>query len=362
MSTPRPTVVYGPAYLDRVVRVDRPLIDPEVGGVVDRSAAGRWAGPETPGTITVVGLPTGAIAIAVPPDWPGRSGRLEVDGGGFDGTPRRVVGLDWRDDLGGMGAGFARAFGGTLVRVAADRDDPIDARVAGLLRDAGIATVATHVPGRSGEWTLLVSGGSTGDKLPIGFRDPGPVPPPTAIGPVDLLVAASMTNARAADALALPGARVRMFAPAIRNATDLSPRVSDFARHVDILCCNRAEWEAIDDREEVAWRVSILAITDGPRGASIRSTTPTGEPGRLDIPAFPRSRPIRDTNRAGEAFASTLVATLLDAGWSPGVTDESLLRSAATRASAAAAIVLDRVDFGFPTAAEIDRAVAAGVA
>jgi sugar/nucleoside kinase (ribokinase family) len=169
-----------------------------------------------------------------------------------------------------------------------------------------------------------------------------------------------MTNTRAASALKRTDARVRLFAPAMRNMADVDPKVSQFARQIDILCCNRGEWEAIDDREEVAFRLAILAVTDGPDGAEVRYTTPTGDAGRLEVPAFPRRRPPRDTNRAGEAFASTLVATLLDAGWEPGPAPDDLVRLAATRASAAAALVLDRVDFGFPEAEEIDDAVREG--
>ena len=152
--------------------------------------------------------------------------------------------------------------------------------------------------------------------------------------PCDLLVAASMTNRRASAALAHPSAGVRLFAPAMRNMTDLDPGVSSFARDIDILCCNRTEWETLADREEVAWRVSILVVTDGPNGAEVRYTTPTGEAGLLTVPAFPRREPPRDTNRAGEAFASTLVMSLLDAGWSPGTSEDDSIRRAADRASA----------------------------
>jgi ribokinase len=261
-----------------------------------------------------------------------------------------------------MGAGFACAFGGTLHLLLGDESEPIGRRVIELLDGIGIAHRATHVPGRLGEWTLLVTSGEFGDKLPIGFRDPGthdaPIIPSESC---DLLVAASMTNRRAAAALARVEARVRLFAPAMRNVTDTEPKVSSFAGDIDILCCNRTEWESIADREEVAWRVSILAVTDGPRGAEIRYTTPTGDAGRLEIPAFPRREPPKDTNRAGEAFASRLVTTLLDGGWSPGTTEEGLIRRAAERASAAAALELDRVDFGFPTAEEVDRALLEGL-
>ena len=77
------------------------------------------------------------------------------------------------------------------------------------------------------------------------------------------------------------------------------------------------------------------------------------------MPAFPRQRPPRDTNRAGESYAATLLSTLLDHGWNAGsgVVDDGLIRTAARRASAAAALELDRVDFGFPTDAEIDAAL-----
>jgi ribokinase len=135
-----------------------------------------------------------------------------------------------------------------------------------------------------------------------------------------------------------------------------------FAAAIDVLSCNRREWEALETCDEVAWLISILVVTEGPNGSSLRFTTPAGEPGRLQIPAFPRARPPRDTNRAGEAYAATLISTLLDQGWvaSTGVVEESLIRMAAERASAAAALVLDHLDFGFATSDEIDEALHTG--
>jgi sugar/nucleoside kinase (ribokinase family) len=360
VPTPRKTLVFGPAYVDRVLKVDRPLVE---SGVIDRSVNGRWdvaSGPA--GELQVAGLPEGNLRIEPPADWPGPTGTVIVGDASGEHPLREVRGIAWHDDLGGMGAGFARAFGGTLHLMLGDESEPIGRRVIELLDGLGIAHNATHIPGRLGEWTLLITSGEFGDKLPIGFRDPGTHGAMTGrLDPCDLLVAASMTNRRAAAALAGVEARVRVFAPAMRNVTDTDPKVSAFVRDLDILCCNRAEWESIADREEVAWRVSILAVTDGPRGAEIRYTTPTGDAGRLEIPAFLRREPPKDTNRAGEAFASTLVTTLLDGKWSPGTTEEGLIRKAAERASAAAALVLDRVDFGFPTSAEVDRALHQGV-
>ncbi len=364
MSTPRKTIVFGPAYLDRVVRVDGPMIDPAIGGVIDRSVMGRSVpscGEGKP-SIGIIGLPEGLIHVALPDDWPGPFEVVTVGPCGPSGSTRLLRCLDWHDDLGGMGAGFAKALGGTLNLVIGDGSDPTNERIIDLLQTADIEVEPLIVPGRACEWTLLITSGAFGDKLPIGFRAPvATVPYRIDDEPVDLLVAASMTNARVDLALRSRNARVRLFAPAMRNMTDRAPSVSRIAQNVDILCCNRAEWESLDDREEVAWRVSILSVTDGPNGAEIRYTTPTGDAGQLVIPAFPRRHPPRDTNRAGEAFASTLVTTLLDAGWSPGVTSDDMIRVAAARASAASALVLDRLDFGFPSDSEIDRAVMAGI-
>ena len=129
-----------------------------------------------------------------------------------------------------------------------------------------------------------------------------------------------------------------------------------------MLCCNRVEWEALDDRELVGWQLSILVVTDGPRGSMVRYTSPTGDAGLLQIDAFPRNHPPRDTNRAGEAFGATFIASLLDANWDArtGVVEPELIKTAAARASAAAALVLDRVEFGFPSAAQVDEALIAG--
>jgi ribokinase len=153
-----------------------------------------------------------------------------------------------------------------------------------------------------------------------------------------------------------------MFAPAMRNMRDRECLLSSFAASIDLLCCNRQEWETLEDREEVAWRVSILVVTDGRSGSLARFTTPQGEPGTVCVPAFPRDRPPRDTNRAGEAFAATFISTLLSQEWQPasGVIAADLVRLAMIRASAAAALVLDRTDFGFPAPEDVELALRAG--
>jgi hypothetical protein len=110
----------------------------------------------------------------------------------------------------------------------------------------------------------------------------------------------------------------------------------------------------------VARRVWVVAITDGPLGSLVQFRSRRRGADEVCVAALPRSHPPRDTNRAGEAYASTLVTTLLDAGWVPGPLGRDLAQFAAERASAAAALVLDLADFGFPEAAAIDAALRAG--
>jgi sugar/nucleoside kinase (ribokinase family) len=367
MARPRRTRVFGPAYLDRVLRVDGPLVPPDVGGPLDGSVEGAWAGPPDE-VLTLVDPAGGTIVVEPPGGWPGPSGRVRLARpliAGRGAWCRRVRGTSWQDDLGGMGAGYARAFGGELIGALGPEQDATSRAVSGLLARAGVPHRPIRVPGRPADWTLLVTSGAHGDKLPIGFRGCHAALPtfgdePRA--PCDLCVVASVPNRLAASALTASRAAVRFFAPAYRNMIDRDPPLAAFAAAVDILSCNRREWEALADRdrEEVARHVGVLAITDGPRGSRVRYRGEAGGWDEVRVAALPRAHPPRDTNRAGEAYAATLVTTLLDAGWSPGPLGRVLARRAAERASAAAALVLDLVDFGFPDAEAVDAALRAG--
>ena len=310
------------------------------------------------------------LAIAVPDDWPGPTGEVRLTSvirAGAQGR-RSLRGLDWHDDLGGMGAGYAAALEWNAgERARAARTTRPAVAISERLNQLDIPHKAIRVADRPADWTLLITSGEFGDKLPIGFRGCHAAIEPAALaalaeGACDLRVVASLPNELAARVLKVPGAGVRLFAPAMRNMLDRDFPISRFAASIDVLCCNRIEWETLEDREEVGWQVSILVVTDGPRGSTVRYTNPTGDSGLLRVAAFPRRSPPRDTNRAGEAFGATFIASLLDQGWNAasGVVEDELIRAAATRASAAAALVLDRVEFGFPSADEIDAALIAG--
>ena len=364
----RHVVVFGPAYLDRVLRVDRPLVESDQGPPLDQSVEGRWEFGDGFG-IAIVDSVGFRLEIAPPPGWPGPRGKVRLEGPIRRGMTGQAVvrGIAWSDDLGGMGAGYARALDGELHSALGSEADPTSQAISERILRYGLDHHPIRVPDRAADWTLLVSSGEFGDKLPIGFRgchaaiDIGELSR-RAAGPADLLVVAALPNRLAEAILRRTGAPTRFFAPALRNMADRVHPVVGFGACIDILSCNRAEWETLAEREAVAAAIPILAVTDGPRGSEIRFTDLRGESGLIRQPTFPRTRPPRDTNRAGEAFASMLVSTLLAHGWTgadPRV-DDGLVRMAARRAAASAALVLDRLDFGFPSADEVDSALRAG--
>jgi sugar/nucleoside kinase (ribokinase family) len=366
--TNRRVAVFGPAYLDRVLSVDGPLIDSSERPPIDQSVEGAWKfGPNN--KLALIDPSGSTVLIDLPSDWPGPTGEIRLSrsvcpsGGGH----RRVNGRSWHDDLGGMGAGFAAALEGALWSALGPHPDAMSQAIAQRVARHGIPHRPIRVADQPADWTLLVTSGPFGDKLPIGFRGcherlDARLLVEAASRPCDLRVVASLPNRLAGPVLFAPGAGARLFAPAMRNVLDRDCVIASFAAAIDILCCNRREWETLLDSSEVARAVSILAVTDGSAGSLIRYATPSGEPGGLSVPAFPRERPPRDTNRAGEAYAATLVATLLDQRWdaAKGVVEEELITLAARRASAAAALELDLIEFGFPSREQIDAALRAG--
>ncbi len=134
--TNRRVAVFGPAYLDRVLRVDRPLIDPALGPLLDQSVDGAWKfGAESLARTgrsrrirdrdRVARRLAGADRFEFAwrdPIRPGVTGR------------RPMRGLSWHDDLGGMGAGYAAALGGRLcsaLGLGVRPDEPGDLAAAG---------------------------------------------------------------------------------------------------------------------------------------------------------------------------------------------------------------------------------------
>lgn len=364
-STDWKVAVFGPAYLDRVLMADGPLRDDPERPAIDRSAEAVAVEPSPSDSATLI-LTDGGGRIRferLPADWPGPLGTVRIATSGLVLEGEAVVGVQsWHDDLGGMGAGFAAALGGKLHLILGDRADPATIAIERLLNEQDVAFDPIHRWERPSDWTLMVSSGRHGDKLPIGFRGVLNDAPGFARSGdrVDLLVVASLSNRLMESALESRAARVKVLAPAIRNVRDSEPRFSALAGRVDVLCLNRGEWLACPDRDVIAETLALLVVTDGPQGARIRFRVPEDGIVEIHVPAFSRERPPADTNRAGETFASSLLHGLWHGGWRGGETSRSLLESVAQRASVASSLQLDLPRFAFPDDHAIDRAVRHG--
>ena len=164
--------VFGPAYLDRVLRVDRPLFEP-VAGPSLRSEHRRRVEVRSGATDSMSSMPSGySWRSSCPTIGRGRPGEIRLDRPLREGHSgrRRLRGLDWHDDLGGMGAGYAAALEGTWSARSGAEDDPASQAISQRLSQLGIAHRAIRVADRPADWTLLITSGEFGDKLPIGFR------------------------------------------------------------------------------------------------------------------------------------------------------------------------------------------------
>ena len=331
----RTVAVFGPAYLDRVAHVDAPLVDRAIAKPLDASVEGVWESIESE-KLTLVDPLGAVIKLTLAADWPGPRGLARLKTALTPGVGRwrsEVQSTTWRDDLGGMGAGFAKAFKGTLTCGLGPEDDPVGIAVLELLGRYNVAARPIRVNRHAADWTLLVTSGAHGDKLPVGFRgchanlkmEDVNIPKYC-----DLAVVAGVSNALAERWFRRVEASTRFFAPGLRNMVDRSVSVGRFGDAIDILSCNRREWETLKDRAEVLEKVAIVAVTDGPRGGVVWFRDRGGTRREVGVAAFPRSRPPRDTNRAGKAFASTLVSTLLDSGWTRGGVDRAVMEHAGT--------------------------------
>ena len=197
-------MVFGPAYLDRVLRVDRPLIDRDLGPPSIRAWKGR-AGSVPAGTSSSSSRPGSVLEITLPESWPGPFGQVVLASELRPVAQARAWSTVWagRDDLGGMGAGYAAALGGTLHHALGSEDDPGSRAVAELLAREGVVHEPIRIRDHPADWTLLVTSGADGDKLAIGFRGchaalAQDAFDPWLAAPCDLRVVAGLPNPLAA--------------------------------------------------------------------------------------------------------------------------------------------------------------------
>lgn len=363
-TTDCPVLVYGPAYLDFVIRIDRPIarvpIDLGSDGVltIDSEHSLMIVCPNgaslTVSALEGRGIPTGRL-------WTLHDVLPTV----YSDT---ILAFESVEDLGGMGAGFAAALSGRLVSAIAGEWDSISARIRHQLERFGIDHSPVIVSSQSqADSTFIISSGPFGDKLPIGlrgchagmtfestFRDDR----------AEVVVVASLKNALMDALLGFHADAFKILAPSARNCRDRDDPVGRMAGKTDLLAVNAAEWAAMheDDRKAFEASDAILSVTRGPEGAEISWRDRDGSRRTHFEPVFPRGRPPVDTNRAGEAFASHFVLALRENAWSAAgrQVDEERVRHAARQAAAAAALVIDMPRFGFPSRIEVQEAVRRG--
>ena len=114
--TNRRVEVFGPAYLDRVLRVDRPLTDPAP--ALPSIRASTASGSSRAQRRSSWSIPRDPRSTSSARDWPGPTGKIRLSASVREGAarPAGVRGMAWHDDLGGMGAGYAAALGGRSAR------------------------------------------------------------------------------------------------------------------------------------------------------------------------------------------------------------------------------------------------------
>ena len=201
----------------RSSRPGRPPLDQSVDGRLDVRPGPAIPRPERGDARRRASPTTGRGRRASVDARRGRLGAGDADG------PRRSPGTT---TSAAWGPGYAAALGGELVSVARRRRTTRSSRASSALLDAaGVDHRPIRVAGRPADWTLLVTSGPFGDKLPVGFRGCHAARrvARSAAGRRRVRPAGRGVVAEPAGRgrrLRAPGRGVRVFAPAMRNMTD----------------------------------------------------------------------------------------------------------------------------------------------
>jgi hypothetical protein len=353
MARNRP-LIFGPAYVDVVLTLDRPLL--AGGPVLDQSLPAARLIPRDDGMVVVLGSTGDRLTCLLPPEGTSwavtyelcepmlartRAGRIVT---GEYPVARAVR------QLGGMGAGYAKALDGLLrmpLGSAGGVPDAVGREVLELLSSHGISSVPTLVPDCSSDTSLLLQS-PQGDKLAIGVRWAMTRWQVSAedyalAAEAGALVFCGAPNALMAAILEKAPDILVMCAPALRNVCDRSVLLAGLAAKIDYLALNALEWSQLTDRERLQREVPVITVTEGARGNRILLG------GReIRIPAAPFDGPA-DTNRAGETYGATFFRALRAAcpAFPRDITAEAA-ENAGRLAAAQAAKQLALREFGFP--------------
>ncbi|MEI6519163.1 MAG: PfkB family carbohydrate kinase [bacterium] len=347
------TVIFGPAYLDTVIKVPGPIV-PELPFPLDQSLPVKPIFPDNSLTIRLTSEIGDYLVINLPVNSPDIGGTYNLREAilsrrcGKDCQP--IINTIFADacfqQLGGMGAGYAKATGG-LLRMPLG-DDSLGNRLCDILFSHGIVSKPAILPGHSSDSSLLIQS-QTGDKLAVGFRDalinwqPGEDDITMAQG-AKYIIFCGVLNSSMIKILNCDITAPVMFAPAMRNIDDVDCPLADLANKIDYLAMNALEWSHLHRREEIINAIPLITITDGARGCDIYLR---GK--QFFFPALPHPGSV-DTNRAGETYAATIWKAIFHycPSFPNAEISEELLTHIANLARQQAHRQLDIIEFAFP--------------
>jgi len=338
-------LIFGPAYIDVVLTLDRPLL--AEGPLLDQSLPAARMIPRDDGVAEVIDPAGDRLVCLLPPEYAEFAVTCELDellpAGASQVTEYSVTCAVRR--LGGMGAGYAKALGG-LLRMPIG-DDAVGREVLELLAAHEIDAIPALLPGCASDTSLLLQT-PQGDKLAIGVRRAMTRWQASEEDHVFTKKAAALVFCGAPNALMTavleqaPDILV-VCAPALRNIRDRSVPLIGLAAMIDYLTLNKLEWEQLEGAERMRKKVPVITVTEGATGSRILLG------GReIHLPAVPVAGP-RDANRAGETYGAAFLRMLLEvcptfpAGLTPRIAEQ-----AGRHAAAQAAKQLVMHDFGFP--------------
>ncbi len=348
-------IVFGPAYLDRVLEIDTPLAPADMPVRLDQSLPALRVRPGAAGIIEVVG-PTGdRLTFHLPAaEQPGAVYALAepVLARLLGASAPALVGdfavTQERRQLGGMGAGYARALSGLLRAPFGGGSEPdaVGGAVLAALAREHVRVAPLLLPACASDGSLVLLS-ARGEKLAIGVRQAMTRWTTTAediacAASADALVFCGAPNAVLAAVSAAVPSKTVMCAPALRNVTDAACPLAALASRIDYLTLNALEWAQLDDQEALRRLVPVITVTDGARGSRLLA----GGEERF-IPAIPAHGTV-NANRAGETYGATVFSMLLPVLRRGAPCDPARAADAAQQATVQAHRQLSLAEFAFP--------------
>lgn len=348
-----PIIVFGPAYRDLVVEVDSSLLS----GVqrLDQSVPAISRQARADGKLFLAGPAGDAVCVILPPSWQAEASTIQLaepilarlHGDAAVPMTSLLNARAVRRQLGGMGAGYARALRAMLC-LPLGRDDE-GAELLSALGEEDIVTAPRYLDDPTDASLVLLS--HAGDKLATGMRAAithwqAAVEDHALAAGARALVFCGAPNSFAAELLDRSPDGPVLYAPAMRNILDCHLPLATLAPRIACLSLNALEWSHLAGRERCREEIPVITVTAGAEGSRIFLRGGT----ELTVPALPVPTSI-DVNRAGETYGAAFFQTLLhDApGWHRSrMVDLELARQAGMTAARQAARQLTIAGFAFP--------------